>query len=72
MDDSLKNQFEEFQENKSPVKCTMVSPTKSAVFFNNKSEVCVSKELSFTADDIEPMTVEEINKSTIGNLQRNR
>ena len=60
MDDSLKNQFEEFQENKSPVKCTMVSPTKSVVFFNNKSEVCVSKELSFTADDIEPMTVEEI------------
>jgi len=60
MDDSLKNQFEEFQESKSPVKCTMISPTKSVVFFNDKSEVCVFKELCFTADVIEPMTVEEI------------
>ena len=62
MDASEKAEFEEHQTQKNPVRCSFVSPTKSLVFFNKRSQVSISKQLDFLADDVDAITIEDIKK----------
>jgi len=61
MDVKLRDRFEEFKTSQSPAKCSMVSPTRSVVFFNRSSSLEPARQLSFNPQTT-PITVNEVIK----------